>query len=103
MNDPIQTIIGLEGDQSGQELPKDSLRVFDAALWKVPLTFEHYYLSFANRTATNRAVIKYAADCIAKTRMGLNAATKSFADKVIERVSAELHIWETQPESKPGD
>jgi hypothetical protein len=48
-------------------------------------------------------VIKYAADSIAKTGMGLDAATITFADKVIERLSAELDIWETQPESKPGD
>lgn len=80
MNKPIQTIIVLEGDQTGQELLEESLRVLDPAVCRVSLAFEHYDLSIANRRATKNAVIKSAADAMAKTGMGLKAATITPAD-----------------------
>jgi len=80
MTEPIQTIIVLEGDQTGQELLGESLRILDQAVCRVPLAFEHYDLSLTNRRSTNNAVILSAAAAMAKTGMGLKAATITPAD-----------------------
>ena len=44
-------IIVLEGDQTGQELLEQALRVLDPAVTKVEVELEHYDLSLANRRA----------------------------------------------------
>ncbi|MCH7588473.1 MAG: isocitrate dehydrogenase [Chloroflexi bacterium] len=80
MTEPVQTIIVLEGDQTGQELLGEALRVLDPGVCRVALAFDHYDLSLTNRRATNNAVIKFAAEAMAKTGMGLKAATITPAD-----------------------
>ncbi|MET0810405.1 MAG: isocitrate/isopropylmalate family dehydrogenase [Thermoleophilaceae bacterium] len=68
-------IIVLEGDQTGQELLEQSLRVLDPAVIKVDLELEHYDLSLDNRRRTNNEVVTAAAKAMKETRFGLKAAT----------------------------
>jgi isocitrate dehydrogenase (NAD+) len=39
------TIVVLDGDQTGEELLAESLRVLDESVIDIPLAFEHYDLS----------------------------------------------------------
>ena len=69
------TVIVLEGDQTGQELLQQALRVLDPSVVRVPLTFERYDLSLTNRRRTQNAVIHQAAQAILRTGLGIKAAT----------------------------
>ena len=69
------TIVVLEGDQTGQELLAESLRLLDASVIDVELAFEHYDLSLEKRRETQNAVVHEAADAMRKHRLGLKAAT----------------------------
>jgi isocitrate dehydrogenase (NAD+) len=68
-------IIVLEGDQTGQELLEQALRVLDPAVTKVEVELEHYDLSLANRRATKNEVVTAAAEAMVSARFGLKAAT----------------------------
>jgi isocitrate/isopropylmalate dehydrogenase len=69
------TVIVLEGDQTGQELLVEALRVLDPSVTRVPLDFERFDLSLENRRRTANAVILEAAAAIRRTGLGLKAAT----------------------------
>jgi isocitrate dehydrogenase (NAD+) len=68
-------IIVLEGDETGQELLEQSLRVLDPAVTKVDLELEHYDLSLENRRRTKNEVVTAAAKAMTEARFGLKAAT----------------------------
>ena len=68
-------IIVLEGDETGQELLEQSLRVLDPGVIKVPVELEHYDLSLDNRRRTNNEVVTSAAEAMREARFGLKAAT----------------------------
>ncbi|MFN2148944.1 MAG: isocitrate/isopropylmalate family dehydrogenase [Anaerolineales bacterium] len=70
----------LEGDQTGQELLEEALRVLDPEVIRVPLSFERYDLSLANRRATHNEVIREAARAMSNCGLGLKAATITPAD-----------------------
>ena len=70
-----RTIVVLEGDQTGQELLEEGLRVIDPAVTGVAVTFERFDLSLDNRRATNNAVVNAAAEAMLKAGLGLKAAT----------------------------
>jgi isocitrate dehydrogenase (NAD+) len=72
---PTPTIVVLEGDQTGQELLVESLRVLDRAVIDVELAFEHFDLSLENRRATNNKVVHDAAAAMTAHKLGLKAAT----------------------------
>src|SRR6266540_6149804 len=55
-------IIVLEGDETGQELLEQALRVLDPAVLKVSVELEHYDLSLDNRRRTNNEVVSRAAE-----------------------------------------
>jgi isocitrate dehydrogenase (NAD+) len=69
------TIVVLEGDQTGQELLVESLRVLDESVVDLKLAFEYYDLSLENRRATNNQVVFDAAQAMRAHRLGLKAAT----------------------------
>ena len=69
------TIVVLEGDQTGQELLLEALRVLDPEVVRLPLRFEHVDLSLENRRATSNRIIHDAAEAIRRTGLGLKAAT----------------------------
>jgi isocitrate dehydrogenase (NAD+) len=69
------TIVVLEGDQTGQELLVEALRVLEESVIDVKLAFESYDLSLENRRTTNNAVVLEAAQAMRTHKLGLKAAT----------------------------
>jgi len=72
---PTPTIVVLEGDQTGQELLVESLRVLDKSVIDIELAFEHFDLSLENRRATNNQVVRDSAEAMKRHKLGLKAAT----------------------------
>ncbi len=68
-------IIVLEGDETGQELLEQALRVLAPDVTRVELELEHYDLSLDNRRATDNEVVTAAAEAMREARFGLKAAT----------------------------
>ncbi len=68
-------IIVLEGDETGQELLEQALRVLDSSVTRVEVELEHYDLSLENRRKTSNEVVSAAAQAMAAARFGLKAAT----------------------------
>ncbi|MBD0348058.1 MAG: isocitrate dehydrogenase [Thermoleophilia bacterium] len=69
------TIVVLEGDQTGQELLEEALRVLDSEVTGVAVEFERFDLSLDSRRATDNQVVCEASARIRKTGLGLKAAT----------------------------
>ncbi len=71
-----RTIVVLQGDQTGQELLDEALRVLDPDVIRVPdIGFETYDLSLENRRKTKNGVVHEAAARIKETGLGIKAAT----------------------------
>ena len=68
-------IIVLEGDQTGQELLEQSLRLLDGQLLGLDLELERFDLSLQTRRATANAIVKDAAAAMREAGLGLKAAT----------------------------
>ncbi len=68
-------IVVLEGDQTGQELLEEALRVLDAGVTGVPLEVERFDLSLGNRRETGNGVVHEAARAMKECGFGLKAAT----------------------------
>src|SRR3712207_5859539 len=69
------TITVLEGDETGQELLEQSLRVLDPGVVGLPLRLERFDLSLVNRRATSNAVVNESAEAMKRSGLGLKAAT----------------------------
>src|SRR3954452_9386120 len=70
-----RTIVVLEGDQTGQELLEEALRVMDPAVTGVDIAFKRYNLSLEERRRTKNVVVSEAAARMRETGLGLKAAT----------------------------
>ncbi|MGD2078124.1 MAG: isocitrate/isopropylmalate family dehydrogenase [Chloroflexota bacterium] len=70
-----KTVVVLEGDQTGQELLEEALRVIDPAVIDIDLIFERFDLSLENRRATDNQVVHDAATAMLVDGLGLKAAT----------------------------
>src|SRR2546430_560565 len=68
-------IIVLEGDETGQELLEQALRLLDPAVTQVEVELEHYDLSLGNRRKTNNEVVVEAAAAMREAGFGIKAAT----------------------------
>jgi isocitrate/isopropylmalate dehydrogenase len=68
-------IIVLEGDQTGQELLEQSLRLLEPSVCGIALEFEHYDLSLENRRRTQNEVVLAAAGAMRESGYGIKAAT----------------------------
>lgn len=68
-------IVVLEGDQTGQELLEEALRVLDPAVTKLDLEFQRFDLSLERRRETNNSVVHEAAAAMKQAGLGLKAAT----------------------------
>ncbi|MDX6582193.1 MAG: hypothetical protein QOI10_1377 [Solirubrobacterales bacterium] len=68
-------IVALDGDQTGQELLEQALRVLDPEVLGIELEIVHRDLSLANRRATRNAVCDEAAAAMLDTGLGIKAAT----------------------------
>jgi isocitrate dehydrogenase (NAD+) len=69
------TIVVLEGDETGQELLEESLRVLAPDVVGIDLELPRYDLSLARRRATENRVVHEAAAAIREAGLGLKAAT----------------------------
>mgnify|MGYP001031230708 CR=1 FL=1 len=70
-----KSIVVLEGDQTGQELLEEALRVLSPDVIGIELNFERFDLSLENRRATKNKVVEEAADAMVQAGLGLKAAT----------------------------
>lgn len=69
------TIVVCDGDETGQELLLEALRVMTPELLGVPLELVHFDLSLERRRDTNNRIVHDAADAMVETGLGLKAAT----------------------------
>lgn len=68
-------IVVMHGDQTGEELLQQALRVIDPRVIGLEVSFIDFDLSLDNRRATKNQVVDEAAEMMCKTRLGLKAAT----------------------------
>src|SRR3954451_18652978 len=71
----LKGIAVLEGDQTGQELLKESLRVLAPDVTGLEIELPRYDLSLESRRATDNAIVHEAARAIRELGLGLKAAT----------------------------
>jgi isocitrate dehydrogenase (NAD+) len=74
MGQPLKIIV-LEGDETGQELLEQSVRVLDSSLLGIELELEHYDLSLEKRRETGNEIVHEAARAMREAGFGLKAAT----------------------------
>ena len=68
-------IVVMEGDQTGQELLEESLRVLDHSVTGLDLDLARYDLSLENRRATGNEVVHEGAKAKKECGLGIKAAT----------------------------
>jgi isocitrate dehydrogenase (NAD+) len=68
-------IIVLEGDETGQELLEQAVRVLDPSLLGIELELETFDLSLEKRRETNNEIVHEAARAMREAGFGLKAAT----------------------------
>src|SRR3954447_10229754 len=68
-------VVALEGDQTGQELLEQALRVLDRAVLGIDVEIERFDLSLENRRRTENGVCEDAAAAMRSAGLGLKAAT----------------------------
>jgi len=71
----LPTIVVLEGDETGQELLVEALRVLEPDVIGMQLGFQHFDLSLAKRRETENAIVHEAAAAMKASGLGLKAAT----------------------------
>src|SRR4051794_10533310 len=72
---PGLKIVVLEGDETGQELLEQALRVLDPAVTQVETELVRFDLSLENRRRTENAVVSEAAGAIRECGLSIKAAT----------------------------
>jgi isocitrate/isopropylmalate dehydrogenase len=72
---PALSIVVLEGDQTGQELLDQALRVISPDVLGLDLELQRFDLSLENRRKTENAVCTEAANAMADAGFGIKAAT----------------------------
>jgi 3-isopropylmalate dehydrogenase len=74
MADPIKIVV-MEGDQTGQELLDQAVRLLDRAVLGVEFELQRFDLSLGHRRTTGNAVVTEAAQAMLVAGLGLKAAT----------------------------
>jgi isocitrate dehydrogenase (NAD+) len=74
-NSNARTVIVMHGDQTGEELLQEALRVLDPAVIGLDLEFQHFDLSLSRRRDTKNKILEEAAAAMCETGLGLKAAT----------------------------
>ncbi|MBV9439317.1 MAG: isocitrate dehydrogenase [Candidatus Eremiobacteraeota bacterium] len=72
---PKPTIVVLEGDQTGQELLAEALRVLAPDVTGLDVELERYDLSLERRRETRNGVVHEAARAMKRAKLGIKAAT----------------------------
>jgi isocitrate/isopropylmalate dehydrogenase len=78
MTEPVSaspSVVVLEGDQTGQELLSEALRVLHPAVCRLPLHFETFDCSLESRRRTGNQILLDAAAAMRRTGLCLKAAT----------------------------
>src|SRR5512138_1866958 len=75
LNSTSRTIVVLHGDQTGEELLQEALRVLAPQVTGLDLNFQHFDLGLANRRATQNGVVREAAAALNQAGLGIKAAT----------------------------
>ena len=70
-----RTIAVLEGDETGQELLDEALRVVEPEVIGIEFDLPRFDLSLAERRATKNAVVYDAAAAVREAGLGIKAAT----------------------------
>src|SRR3954449_9657618 len=70
-----RTIVVLEGDETGQELLEESLRVLEPDVIGIEIEFPRFDLSLERRRETDNGIVHEAAAAIREHGLGLKAAT----------------------------
>jgi isocitrate dehydrogenase (NAD+) len=70
-----KSVVIMTGDQTGQELLEEALRVLQPHVIGLDIDFHIYDLSLHHRRATNNQVVREAAQAMKQTGFGLKAAT----------------------------
>ena len=70
-----KTIVVLQGDQTGQELLEEALRVIDPGATGFATDFVRFDLSLEKRRETNNGVVHEAAEAMRRHRLAIKAAT----------------------------
>ncbi len=70
-----RTVVVLKGDQTGQELLVEALRILQPSVIKIDLDFIAFDLSLENRRGTQNKVIYEAAAALKQYGLGIKAAT----------------------------
>lgn len=68
-------IVVLHGDQTGEELLEQALRLCVPSILGLNIDQEHYDLSLENRRSSNNKIVHQASKAIRKSGLGLKAAT----------------------------
>src|SRR5271167_4634669 len=68
-------LVVCEGDETGQELLEEALRVLDPSVIGIPVDLHRFDLSLGNRRRTANAVVAQAAEAMVAVGLGLKAAT----------------------------
>ena len=71
----LKTIVVLDGDETGQELLEEALRVLAPDVTGLEIHLPRFDLSLANRRATGNGIVHEAAAAIREHGLGLKAAT----------------------------
>jgi isocitrate dehydrogenase (NAD+) len=74
-NSNNHSIVVMHGDQTGEELLQEALRVLVPEVIGLKLDFQHFDLSLGKRRATDNQVVREAADAMLDTGLGMKAAT----------------------------
>lgn len=72
---PKPTIVVLDGDETGQELLLESLRVLAPDVIGLDIDFSHFDLSLESRRSTKNGIVHDAAVAMKTAKLGLKAAT----------------------------
>jgi isocitrate dehydrogenase (NAD+) len=70
-----RTIVVMQGDQTGQELLDEALRILSPAILPAYIQLQSFDLSLENRRATKNRVVYDAAEAVKKCGFGIKAAT----------------------------
>jgi isocitrate/isopropylmalate dehydrogenase len=79
-NSNARKIVVMHGDQTGEELLKEALRVLVPEVIGLSLDFQHFDLGLETRRATENGVVREAAKAMLQSGLGLKAATITPAD-----------------------
>src|SRR2546423_14291500 len=71
----VKTIVVLEGDETGQELLEEALRVLAPDVIGLEFRFPRFDLSLESRRATENRIVYEAAAAVRDAGLGLKAAT----------------------------